>query len=149
LLLDICIPGRLLESVNQFNFFVEGGENWLYSAHYNDKPVIVKTVKPKLISVREAIVELKREVKIHAKIKHDSIVELVGAELTPVGQRFITLEKLDAETLSHLLMERRKSQLRLFNRNVRKKPFYLVVLNHARSLACALDYCHARMVREA
>jgi serine/threonine protein kinase len=118
----------------------KGAKIFLYSAHYNGKPVVVKTVKPKL-SVREAIVELEREVKIH-----DNIVELVGAGLTPDGQRFITLEKLDGETLSHLLMDGQKPQLRLFNRKVNKKLFYLDVLKHSRSLACALDYCHARIV---
>jgi serine/threonine protein kinase len=130
--------------LTNFKFFAEGGRNVLYSARYDGKPVVVKMVKPKFISMHEAIAELETELEIHAMIKHDSIVELVGAGLTPDGHRFIIIEKI-GDTLSRLFICGSKSPL-FFNIKIKKKNVYVEVLRHAQSLACALDYCHARVV---
>jgi len=126
-------------------FFVDGGNNWLFSADLNGKPVVVKTIKPKCANMAQAILELEKEVEVHAKLSHNNIVELVGAGIGSKGQRFLVLEKLDGGTLSNFLDGGKKEPSR--KKKASKPMFtYCEILNHARSLALALQYCHRHAV---
>ena len=79
---------------------------------------------------------------IHSKLNHTNIVSLHGAGLTSTGVRFIVLERLDGGTLSQMLGydSRVRDRRRRFWR--KRHHSYRECLNHARSLAIALDYCH-------
>lgn len=73
---------------------------------------------------------------------HPNIVGLLGAGLTSKGVRFVVLERLDGGTLTQMLGydTRIRDRRRRF---WRKKPLpYLDVLNCARAIASALNYCH-------
>jgi serine/threonine protein kinase len=117
-------------------FFADGGNNWLFSADLSGTPVVVKTIKPKCANMAQAILELEKEVEVHAKLSHNNIVELVGAGIGSKGQRFLVLEKLDGGKKEP---SRKKKA---------SKPMltHYEILNHARSLALALQYCHRHAV---
>jgi len=137
------------KNLSNLEFFADGGNNWLYSGHLNGKNVVVKTIKPKCANMYEAIIELEREVEIHAKLSHENIVQLSGAGLTTAGQRFIVLERLDGGTLSQMLVGDAKTQSssRFWKpKKIKKKFSYMEILTHARSLARALHYCHSQAI---
>lgn len=130
-------------------FYVDGGHNWLYSAELNGKPVVVKIVKPRSRNDPMAIEDLERELRIHARLNHENIVELVGAGLKPQGERFIVLEKLDGGTLSQMLgfnRKRAEKKNTIFknDKGSREPLSYIDVLKHARWLSSALQYCHSK-----
>lgn len=125
-------------------FYVDGGHNWLYSAELDGKPVVVKIVKPRARNDPLAIEDLERELRVHASLDHENIVELVGAGLKPQGERFIVLEKLDGGTLSYMLDLNRKRTEKKTDQGVSEPLSYIDVLKHARWLSAALQYCHSK-----
>jgi len=125
-------------------FYVDGGHNWLYSAELDGKPVVVKIVKPRARNDPLAIEDLERELRVHASLDHENIVELVGAGLKPQGERFIVLEKLDGGTLSDMLDLNRNRTEKKTDQGVSEPLSYIDVLKHARWLSAALQYCHSK-----
>ena len=79
-------------------------------------------------------------------MNHPNIVSLIGAGWTSKKVRFIVLERLDGGTLTQQLGydTRIRDRRRRFWR--KKQLPYLDVLRCARSLACALNYCHSQAV---
>jgi len=136
-------------ALKHVEFYVDGGNNWLYSAELNGRQVVVKTVKPRFRDDPVAIEDLERELKVHARLSHPNIVDLIGAGLKPLGERFIVLEKLEGGSLSEMLgfhkkIERKSSFSNILIKNEKDiEPLsYIDVLKHARSLSFALQYCH-------
>jgi len=103
-------------------------------------------LKPECQDVALAINEIEAELDVHARLNHPNIVSLIGAGLTSKGVRFMVLERLDGGTLTQMLGydTRIRDRRRRF---WRQKQFpYLNVLKTARSIACAMQYCHEEAV---
>ena len=83
---------------------------------------------------------------MHSQIDHPNIVNLVGAGWTSKKARFIVLERLDGGTLTQMLGydTRIRDRRRRFWR--KKQLPFLDVLRCARSLACAMQYCHEQAI---
>ena len=123
-------------------YLTDGGNSWIHTAVYNNKPVVIKTLKPECQDVALAINEIESELMVHARLNHENIVRLMGAGTTSKGVRFFVLERLDGGTLSQRLgydtriRDRRK-------RFWKKKAFsFLDVLHIAKAIAEAMAYCH-------
>eukprot|EP00816_Leptocylindrus_hargravesii_P009639 CAMPEP_0196802092 /NCGR_PEP_ID=MMETSP1362-20130617/1793_1 /TAXON_ID=163516 /ORGANISM="Leptocylindrus danicus, Strain CCMP1856" /LENGTH=601 /DNA_ID=CAMNT_0042173301 /DNA_START=667 /DNA_END=2469 /DNA_ORIENTATION=- len=133
-------------SLQNIEYLTDGGNSWIHTAVVNGKSVVVKTLKPECQDMAMAINEIEAELDVHARLSHENIVALVGAGLTSKGVRFVVLERLDGGTLTQVLgydTRIRDRRRRFFKR---KQLSYLEVLNHARSLADALGYCHGKAV---
>jgi serine/threonine protein kinase len=79
-------------------------------------------------------------------LNHPNVVSVIGAGWTSKKVRFIVLERLDGGTLTQMLGydTRIRDRRRRFWR--KKSLPYLDVLRCARSLACALQYCHEQAI---
>lgn len=133
-------------SLQNIEYLTDGGNSWIHTAVVNGKAVVVKTLKPECQDMAMAINEIEAELDVHSKLNHENIVALVGSGLTSKGVRFVVLERLDGGTLTQVLgydTRIRDRRRRFFKR---KQLSYLEVLNHARSLADALAYCHGKAV---
>lgn len=127
-------------------YLTDGGNNWIHTAVYNDRPVVVKTLKPECQDLALAINEIEGELEIHSRLNHPNIVELVGAGMTSKGVRFVVLERLDGGSLTQMLGydTRIRDRRRRF---WKKKQFsFMEVLKCARSIADAMEYCHGRAI---
>eukprot|EP00526_Cylindrotheca_closterium_P007274 CAMPEP_0113624108 /NCGR_PEP_ID=MMETSP0017_2-20120614/12421_1 /TAXON_ID=2856 /ORGANISM="Cylindrotheca closterium" /LENGTH=692 /DNA_ID=CAMNT_0000534115 /DNA_START=271 /DNA_END=2346 /DNA_ORIENTATION=+ /assembly_acc=CAM_ASM_000147 len=127
-------------------YLTDGGNSWIHTSVYNEKPVVVKTLKPECQDVALAINEIEGELSIHSRLNHNNIVGLVGAGLTSKGVRFVVLERLDGGTLSQMLGydTRIRDRRRRFWK--KKQMPYLDVLNCARSLSVAMQYLHDKAI---
>lgn len=135
--------------LKRVEFLVDGGNNWLYSASLNGQAVAVKTLKPKFRNDPVAIEDLEKEVRVHAMLDHPHIVALLGAGLTPQGERFIVFERLDGGNLSETLGIDKKSLQKKYSilrrdRDDAEPLSFIDVLKHARSVASAMQYCHTK-----
>jgi serine/threonine protein kinase len=124
----------------------DGGNNWIHTAVFHGKSVVVKTLKPECQDVALAINEIEGELEIHSRLDHGNIVKLIGAGLTPQGVRFVVLERLDGGTLSQLLGYDNRIRDRRRRFWAKKKISYMDVLKCGRSMADALAYCHGRAI---
>lgn len=146
----VSVTGAQLDlkwsQLRNVEYLTDGGNNWIHTAVFNGKPVVVKTLKPECQDLALAINEIEGELDIHSKLCHNNIVGLVGAGLTSKGVRFVVLERLDGGTLTQMLGydTRIRDRRRRF---WRKKQFsYLEVLKCARSVADAMAYCHGEAI---
>jgi serine/threonine protein kinase len=140
---ELNLQWRQLQNVE---YLTDGGNSWIHTAVFRDKPVVVKTLKPECQDVVVAINEMEGELDIHSRLQHPNIVELLGAGTTTRGVRFIVLERLDGGTLAQMLGydTRIRDRRRRF---WRKKQFPFVdVLRIARSIAEGMRYCHESAV---
>lgn len=119
-----------------------GGFSVIYSGVFNGKAVVVKKLKPEFEEHSFLKAALEKELETHMALNHDNVVELVGAGLTPRGDRFLVFERLNGGTLTEI-----------FGLKERKKPFWrrtesslLDALKHARTLADAIQYCHDKAI---
>jgi len=127
-------------------YLTDGGNSWIHTAVFDGKPVVVKTLRPECQDTAVAINEIESEVAVHSRLNHPNIVSLIGAGWTSKKVRFIVLERLDGGTLTQMLGydTRIRDRRRRFWR--KKQLPYLDVLRCARSLACAMQYCHEKAV---
>eukprot|EP00980_Cylindrotheca_fusiformis_P001627 scaffold368_cov125-Cylindrotheca_fusiformis.AAC.5 len=148
--------------LSNVEYLTDGGNSWIHTAVLNEKPVVVKTLKPECQDVAVAINEIEGELgtaaiilcfpkcvrarAIHSRLNHPNIVGLVGAGLTSKGVRFVVLERLDGGTLTQMLGydTRIRDRRRRFWK--RKSMPYLEVLKCARAMAAAMQYCHEQAV---
>lgn len=119
-----------------------GGFSLIYSGVFNGKAVVVKKLKPEFEGHSFLKAALEKELETHMALNHENVVELVGAGLTPRGDRFLVFERLNGGTLTEI-----------FGLKKKKKPFWkqkelslLDALRHARSLADAIQYCHDKAI---
>lgn len=108
----------------------------IYTAFWNDRPVILKLIKADRISSPVAVAEFETEASILSRLRHPHIVRFLGSGYQP--RRFLVLELLDGGSLSHALGVRVDKD----QRSWRKNFSYLEALKLARSLASALHYLH-------
>jgi len=127
-------------------YLTDGGNSWIHTAIFDGKPVVVKTLRPECQDTAIAINEIEAEVAIHARLNHPNVVSVIGAGWTSKKVRFIVLERLDGGTLTQRLGydTRIRDRRRRFWK--KKQLPYLDVLRCARSLACALQYCHEQAI---
>ncbi len=127
-------------------YLTDGGNSWIHTAVFDGKPVVVKTLRPECQDTAIAINEIESEVAVHSRVNHPNICQLIGAGWTSKKVRFIVLERLDGGTLTQMLGydTRIRDRRRRFWR--KKQLPYLDVLRCARSLACAMHYCHSQAI---
>lgn len=140
---ELNLQWRQLQNVE---YLTDGGNSWIHTAVFKDKPVVVKTLKPECQDVVVAINEMEGELDIHSRLQHPNVVELLGAGMTTRGVRFVVLERLDGGTLAQMLGydTRIRDRRRRFWR--RKQFAFVDVLRIARSIAEAMVYCHEAAV---
>ncbi|KAL7541284.1 hypothetical protein ACHAXR_011179 [Thalassiosira sp. AJA248-18] len=134
------------DSLRNVEYLTDGGNNWIHTAVFHGKSVVVKTLKPECQDVALAINEIEGELEIHSRLDHNNIVKLIGAGFTPRGVRFVVLERLDGGTLTQLLGYDNRIRDRRRRFWTKRKISYMDVLKCARSLADALAYCHGRAI---
>jgi tetratricopeptide (TPR) repeat protein/predicted Ser/Thr protein kinase len=85
----------------------EGGMGAVYKAHDRevDRDVAIKVIRPELAESREALERFRRELILARKITHPSVVRIFDLGVAD-GVRFITMEFIDGEDLSHILARR-------------------------------------------
>jgi len=143
---NVSVTGAQLDlrwnALKNVEYLTDGGNNWIHTAVMNGRPVVVKTLKPECQDLALAINEIEGELQIHSKLDHPNIVSLVGAGTTSKGSRFVVLERLDGGTLTQMLGydTRIRDRRRRFWK--KKSLSYVAVLECARSIAAAMDYCH-------
>jgi len=132
--------------LHNVEYLTDGGNSWIHTAVYDGKPVVVKTLRPECQDTALAINEIESEVGVHSRVNHPNIVSLIGAGWTSKKVRFIVLERLDGGTLTQMLGydTRIRDRRRRFWR--KKQLPYLDVLRCARSLVCAMQYCHEQAI---
>jgi len=134
------------DALRNVEYLTDGGNNWIHTAVFHGKSVVVKTLKPECQDVALAINEIEGELEIHSRLDHSNIVKLIGAGYTPRGVRFVVLERLDGGTLTQLLGYDTRIRDRRRRFWTKKKISYMDVLKCSRSLADALAYCHGRAI---
>mmetsp|Transcript_13149 Transcript_13149/g.28423 ORF Transcript_13149/g.28423 Transcript_13149/m.28423 type:complete len:831 (+) Transcript_13149:398-2890(+) len=134
------------DSLRNVEYLTDGGNNWIHTAVFHGKSVVVKTLKPECQDVAVAINEIEGELEVHSRLDHPNVVQLIGAGYTPRGVRFVVLERLDGGTLSQLLGYDNRIRDRRRRFWTRRRISYMDVLRCARSLADALAYCHGRAI---
>mmetsp|Transcript_28507 Transcript_28507/g.53870 ORF Transcript_28507/g.53870 Transcript_28507/m.53870 type:complete len:409 (+) Transcript_28507:385-1611(+) len=134
------------DALRNVEYLTDGGNNWIHTAVFHGKSVVVKTLKPECQDVALAINEIESELEVHSRLDHSNIVKLIGAGYTPRGVRFVVLERLDGGTLTQLLGYDTRIRDRRRRFWTKKKISYMDVLKCSRSLADALAYCHGRAI---
>lgn len=132
--------------LSNVEYLTDGGNNWIHTAVMCKMPVVIKQLKPEVKDVAVAINEIEGELAIHSMLDHENIVSLYGAGFTTDKSRFLVLERLDGGTLTQQLgydTRIRDRRRRFWKKN--KMP-YIKVLEVARQIAEAMDYCHRRAV---
>mmetsp|Transcript_6579 Transcript_6579/g.12403 ORF Transcript_6579/g.12403 Transcript_6579/m.12403 type:complete len:708 (+) Transcript_6579:320-2443(+) len=132
--------------LSNIEYLTDGGNNWIHTAVMSKTPVVIKQLKPEVKDVAVAINEIEGELAIHSLLDHENIVSLYGAGFTTDKSRFLVLERLDGGTLTQQLgydTRIRDRRRRFWKKN--KMP-YVKVLEIARQIAEAMDYCHRRAV---
>jgi Serine/threonine protein kinase len=132
--------------LSNVEYLTDGGNNWIHTAVMCKSPVVIKQLKPEVKDVAVAINEIEGELAIHSLLDHDNIVSLYGAGFTTDKSRFLVLERLDGGTLTQQLgydTRIRDRRRRFWKKH--KMP-YVKVLEVARQIAEAMDYCHRRAV---
>jgi len=137
------------DSLRNVEYLTDGGSNWIHTAVFNGKPVVVKTLKPECQDLALAIREIEGELEIHSRLDHPSIVKLIGAGFTPRRIRFVVLERLDGGTMSQLLGYDNRIRDRRRRFWTKNKIPYMDVLKYARDLANALAYCQGGAIPNA
>ena len=127
-------------------YLTDGGNNWIHTAVMNKKPIVIKQLKPEVKDVAVAINEIEGELKIHSLLDHEYIVTLFGAGFTTDNNRFLVLERLDGGTITQQLGydTRIRDRRRRFWK--KQKMPYIRVLEIAKQIAEAMDYCHRRAI---
>ncbi|CAJ1944435.1 unnamed protein product [Cylindrotheca closterium] len=128
--------------LSDMKYLTHGGSSWVYSAVYNGKPVVVKTLNPKCREDPHAVIDIEAEVAIHSILNHNNIVKFVGSGRTCQENRFLVLERLTGGTLSDMLRLRNRRVGQFWKKNKHMPPFD--TLKCARSLAVALQYMHEK-----
>lgn len=115
---------------------VDSSSCHIYSAYWQQRPVILKLIKADRMQSQQALGEFETEANILSRVRHPNIIKLLGSGQEP--RPFLVLELLDGGSLSHSLGLRSDQHT-----PVEKHAFsYMETLQFALSLASALDYLH-------
>lgn len=132
--------------LRNIEYLTDGGNNWIHTAVMNKTPIVIKQLKPEVQDVAIAMNEIEGELAIHRLLNHKNIVSLFGAGFTSNKSRFIVMERLDGGTLTQVLgydTRIRDRRRRFWKKN---KLSYIKVLDCAKQIAEAIDYCHRSAV---
>jgi serine/threonine protein kinase len=138
------LPGRPIAATNipwsvftSIQHRIDSSSCHIYTAFWDDRPVILKLIKADRVSSPVAIAEFETEAEVLGRLNHPHIVRFLGSGFQP--RRFLVLELLDGGSLSHALGVRvdsdQKSWRRTFN--------YLETLKLSRAMASSLNYLHS------
>lgn len=146
----VSVTGAKLDlqwkALRNVEYLTDGGNSWIHTAILDGKPVVIKTLKPECQDLALAINEIESELAVHSRLHDPNICALLGAGTTTKGVRFIVMERLDGGTLTQMLgydtriRDRRKRFWR------KKQMSYLDVLQCARSIASAMEYCQVKAI---
>lgn len=132
--------------LRNIEYLTDGGNNWIHTAVMNKTPIVIKQLKPEVQDVAVAMNEIEGELAVHRLLNHKNIVSLYGAGFTSSKSRFIVMERLDGGTLTQVLgydTRIRDRRRRFWKKN---KLVYIKVLECAKQIAEAMDYCHRSAV---
>lgn len=129
------------DSFSSIEHRIDSSSCHIYTAIFQDTPVIVKLIKADRLKSQMSLFEFEMEASILRRIRHPNIVRLLGTGSSP--RPFLVLELLDGGSLSHALGIRPDA----YKRYVKKKFSYIQSLHMARSIALAMDYLHNRWNR--
>lgn len=126
------------------HFYTSTSRSFMFTANYEEKPVMIKTPHPNLRFNSKCLQEIETEMEILSMLDHPNIVKLYGAGITAEKTRFLVLEHLDGGTLEYSINNVRckKNSWRIFrkmDKNVRLKDS----LRDACEIAKAMEYCHS------
>ncbi len=132
--------------LRNIEYLTDGGNNWIHTAVMNKTPIVIKQLKPEVQDVAVAMNEIEGELAVHKLLNHKNIVSLYGAGFTSSKSRFIVMERLDGGTLTQVLGydTRIRDRRRRFWKKA--KLVYIKVLECAKQIAEAMDYCHRSAV---
>jgi serine/threonine protein kinase len=131
------IPHNLTwEHFSHVHHLVDSSSCHIYTAFWDDLPVVLKLIKAERITSPVAVAEFEMEENILSRIRHPNIVRLLGSGTVP--RKFLVLELLSGGSLSHSLGLRPDSQ----NQTWCKKFSFLETLRLAYDLSRALHYLH-------
>jgi serine/threonine protein kinase len=128
-------------SWDSFSFIehrIDSSSCHIYTAMWENIPVIIKLIKADRITSPVAVAEFEAEAAVLSCVDHPHVVNMLGSGFKP--RRFIILELLDGGSMSHSLGLRPDS----LNRTRKRKFSFLETLTLSRDLASALDYLHNR-----
>ena len=131
-----------MNELKDLKYLASGGGSNVYTAKYNDDPVIIKKIKPEFQSEEAFINEMESEIRILSRLDHQHIVKIYGAGHDSKGHRFIILEQLSGGTMDKIFEGNAKSNgLRKASKSL---PLKDVVVN-AYAIASAMQYYHSSM----
>ena len=123
-------------------YYTSGGNSYIYTASFNNQPVMIKMIKPEIQDDDIAFLEIDKEMVILSKLNHPNIVKLYGAGHNLQGRRFLVLEYLDGGTMQQMISVRKCKKGRIAFRNFRSKVWIREALSDAHAIAKAMEYCH-------
>lgn len=127
-------------------YLTDGGNSWIHTAIMGSNSVVIKQLRPEVQDVPGAIDEIEDELRVHSQLSHENIVRLFGAGFTTNKSRFLVMERLDGGTLTQQLGYENRIRDRRRRFWKKQKMPYVKVLDIAKQLAVAMDYCHRHAV---
>lgn len=96
----------------------QGGMGQVFRADHTlmGRTVAIKVLNPNLVTSEESVARFKREIMTLAQFEHPNVVRLFDAGTTPSGRFYMAMEFVEGQTLSRLLLESGRFDLRRFAR---------------------------------
>lgn len=132
------IPHNLTwETFHSVHHLIDSSSCHIYTALWDDTPVVLKLIKAERITSPVAVAEFEIEENVLSRIRHPNVIRLLGSGTSP--RKFLVLELLSGGSLSHSLGLRADT-----NNQVWVKRFsFLETLRLAYDLSKALHYLHS------
>lgn len=131
-----------MDDLQNLKYLTCGGGSNVFTASFQENPVIIKVIKPEFQSEDTFKNEMETEIRILSRLNHPHIVKLLGAGYDSKGHRFIILERLNGGTMDKIFEGNLKVNGSLRKGNTKSLPLKDVVLN-AQAIASAMDHFHS------
>lgn len=143
--LKSLIGNLKLTDIKGLKHIADGSHSHILVGELNKKKVVIKILKEESVDNEIAIHEYAVEKDVLCRVDHPNVVEAVGWGDFP--RRFLVLEYLGGDTLSHILSKHlSKPGIQIFH----KPSFtYLQLLQLARTIASALGHLHSGAIEGA
>lgn len=130
------------KDLKDIEYFASGGRSAIYTALFNDMPVMIKTVKLDDNDSATTEQEIEKEIATLSMLDHPNIVKLYGAGYNLQRRRFLILERLDGGTMQQMIHTRKCQKNKISYRNFRCRFWMRDVLRNTSAIARAMEYCH-------
>lgn len=97
-----------MDDLQNLKFLACGGGSNVFTALFQENPVIIKVLKPEFQSEETFKNEMETEIRILSRLDHSHIVKLLGAGYDSKGHRFIILEPLNGGTMDKIFIGNQK-----------------------------------------